>query len=226
MPFGEWRMPIDEDFIELQRQTSQAIAEARKRLNPHYGGHPSDPIQKQDSIEAARRFLDSLARDAAKSREATQREKDSPFGDARGSRGTEKENRRMLDVLGMVARGMPLKEIALAMPEYGPTKLEAGIRYLSARLPKFCKRVCVQTRHRFPLLGDESISCMSGNNIVAAVAHWPGVDAFSSADAPALCKAIELYFSKHPKLTREELGADYRAAALSRANAKKTNRTK
>lgn len=75
------------------------------------------------------------------------------------------------------------------------------IRRYSVLLKRFSVRVYTAVRAKYPRWGDGSLRRLSGAYVVSAVEDWSGV---TSADAPALTKALQFYFSKHPELTKQQ----------------------
>jgi hypothetical protein len=188
-------------FFRLQQRAysavAEAISEARKIL--------ADPNATQSSKKQARYFLDDIKIFVDPPKPA-------------GDKADAAENRKMLDLLALLAHGKSLKDsVADALPDFnggGDSKrsLVRGIRYASARLPKFCARVYEATRSKYPQWGDESLSRMPSSQVAAAVANWPGVNCLQ--DLPALEEAIRRYFKTNRKRTIEELAEmDLRRAA-------------
>jgi hypothetical protein len=132
-------------FFQLQRLAFEAIAEARKRVDPNYWSHPRDHEAKTVAIEQARYFLDELAKEARRT------------GKGGGRKPDHAHNRRMIAVLGLLrpsdeevlsaVRKNPnpdwsklVGDIKRAVPAEGSDPLKKA-QVLRTEFRRFCLRV-------------------------------------------------------------------------------------
>lgn len=150
-------------FDQLRYRAFQAIAEARKRLDPNYLLHPQDSESKEAAIKQARDFLRDLANEARATRKP------------RGDSATAKENTKMLAVLWRLNRSDTLKQIVI--DQAGEEGYEGRMRSLSVRIKRFSRRVCDALTARYGYLPAELLqeSPASDAHIADTFRRWPGV---------------------------------------------------
>jgi len=144
LPQGVYPKELDR-FAKLRRSAFEAIAEARKRIDPYYSFHPHDSGAKAVAIKQASDFLDELAKEARRT------------GKGGGRKPDHAHNRRMIAALGVLLpsdgellsalRKNPnpdwskfLGDIKRAVPAAG-SDLPKRVQVLRTELWRFCLRV-------------------------------------------------------------------------------------
>jgi hypothetical protein len=175
-----------DQFEWLRLSAFEAIAEARKRLDPDYIWLPEEPNAKEAAMEQAKDFLHEL-RKVARAK-----------GQRRGDTATEAGNRRALDTLSKLCLGKSLRNIAIeetAKPDGTAGNYAKREKLLSMRVKRMSKRVCEAVRSTYGSVpkGLLTQSALSDAYLAHPFRKWPGVQ--MPRDLRAIREALKL---NHP----------------------------
>jgi hypothetical protein len=175
---GEW--PEPDHFRELRQRAYEAIAEARKRSENHYGRYT------ETEVRTAKDFLRDLSNEARNS------------GKPRGDKPQVVENQKMLRVFLWLSQGRTLKQIAIE--EKGSTHYEREVRSLSVPTKRFSQRAGNAFCSRY---GKVSASILQDgahekcwnylSSLFGSIERWSGVKSDCREDGYALCEALRRY---------------------------------
>ena len=176
--------PLAVDRFEWLRLSAfEAIAEARKRLDPDYIWLPEEPSAKEAAMDQAKEFLHELRKEARAK------------GKRRGDKATADENRKALDTLSKLCLGKSLKNIAIeetAKPDGTTGNYAKREKLLRMRVKRMSRRVCEAVRKTYGCVPNGLLtqSALSDAYLAHPFRKWPGVQ--MPRDLHAIRKALNL----------------------------------